>query len=188
MNALLQRPGIARVLALAILACVVAAAIGSIVTPLWLIDRQHRKLAESETRLRVSHAELAERLRTAQADEIPELQGTIEAESPSLAGGIIQELVGNTVLMSGGELRSAELLPTHAEDGFTAVPIRVTFNGDSLMLREFLYRIETSSPVLVVDRLDVTAEQNMDDTSNPWQGDVQIAAEIVGWMRSEAPP
>jgi hypothetical protein len=68
------------------------------------------------------------------------------------------------------------------------VPIRVTFNGDSTMLREFLYRIETSQPVLVVDRLDVTAEQNIDDTSNPWRGDVQIAAEIVGWMRAETAP
>lgn len=188
MNALLARPAVARGLALAILAGLIVGAVGLIVLPLWLADRQQRELVESESRVRHSYATLSERARAAQAEKVPELQGTIEAQTPALAGGIIQELVGDVVLMSGGELRSVELLPTRTEDRFIAVPIRVTFNGDSTMLREFLYRVETSQPVLAIDRLDVTAEQNMDDTSNPWKGDVQIAAEIVGWMRAEAAP
>ena len=188
MDSLLQRPGAARGLALAILALVVVVAIGLVAVPLWLIDRQHDKLQDAEGRLKISYADLANRMRISQAQVVPELHGTVEAQSPSLAGGIIQELTANAVIMAGGELRSAELLPTREEDRFIAIPIRVTFTGDSLMLREFLYQMETSSPVLLVDRLDVTAEQNTEDPSNTWQGDVQVTAEIVGWMRTGAAP
>jgi hypothetical protein len=187
MNALLATPAAARALALAILAGVILVAVAMVAVPLWLIDRQHDNLAQSEQRLQLSYNDLANQTRVAQMQAVPDVQGTIEAQSPSLAGGIIQEMTGNAVLLSGGELRSAELLPTREQDRFVAVPIRVTFTGDSVMLREFLYRIETSTPVLAVDRLDVTAEQSPDDVAAGWRGDIQVAAEIVGWMRAAEP-
>ncbi|WP_027133362.1 type II secretion system protein GspM [Geminicoccus roseus] len=187
MNALLAKPAVARALALGVLAGVIVLAVAMVAVPLWLIDRQHDKLAASEERLKLSYNDLANRTRVAKMQVVPDVQGTIEAQSPSLAGGIIQEMTGNAVLLSGGELRSAELLPTREEDRFVAVPIRVTFTGDSVMLREFLYRVETSSPVLVVDRLDITAEQSPDDAAAGWRGDIQVAAEIVGWMRAAGP-
>jgi hypothetical protein len=187
MNALLARPSAARGLALAILAGAIVLAAAMVAVPLWLIDRQHEKLAASEQRLKLSYEDLANRTRVAKMQVVPDVQGTIEAQSPSLAGGIIQEMTGNAVLLSGGELRSAELLPTREQERFVAVPIRVTFTGDSVMLREFLYRIESSSPVLAVDRLEVTAEQSPDDAAAGWRGDIQVAVEIVGWMRAAEP-
>lgn len=188
MNVLMARPTVARVLAIALLVGVIVLAIALVAVPLWLADRQHAKLDASEARLALSYSDLANRTNLAKMQAVPEVQGTVEAESPSLAGGIIQEIVGNAVLLSGGELRSVELLPTRDQERFVAVPIRVTFTGDSVMLREFLHRIETSTPVLAIDRLDITAEQSMDDVEVGWRGDIQAAVEIVGWMRAKAQP
>ncbi|HWL70898.1 MAG TPA: type II secretion system protein GspM [Geminicoccus sp.] len=187
MTGLVATPAASRAAAVAILLALLGLAAAMILVPLWLIDRQHEELATIDQRVRAIHAGLANQAQQAGSEAVPDVQGTIEAQSPSLAGGIIQELTGNAVVVSGGELRSVELLPTREEERFVAVPIRVTFTGDSVMLREFLYRIETSSPVLLVERLDITAEQSPDDPSNVWQGDIQVAAEIVGWMRQPEP-
>ena len=187
MNALLERPGLARGLALAVLAGLIAVVIGLIAVPLWLIERQHVELDASEARLQQAYADLARQAEAAKTEVVPELHGTIQAQSPALAGGIMQEMAADAVVSSGGELLSAELLPTKAQDRFVAIPIRVTFTADSEMLRQFLYRIETSSPVLAIDRLDISAEQSRDETETGWRGDIQVAAELVGWMRQAAP-
>ena len=187
MNALLERPGLARGLALAVLAGLIAVVIGLIAVPLWLIERQHVELDASEARLQQAYADLARQAEAAKVEVVPELHGTIQAQSPALAGGIMQEMAADAVVSSGGELLSAELLPTKAQDRFVAIPIRVTFTADSEMLRQFLYRIETSSPVLAIDRLDISAEQSRDETETGWRGDIQVAAELVGWMRQAAP-
>ena len=177
----------ARALALGLLVGLFVLGIGLIAAPIWMIERQHVELRASEARLKASYGALSRQAEATKKQGVPVLQGTVEAQSPSLAGGILQELTTNAVVSSGGEIQSAELLPTQAQGRFLAIPIRVTFTADSEMLRNFLYRIETSSPVLVIDRLDISAEQSQDENATGWLGDIQVAAEIIGWMRQAEP-
>jgi len=75
--------------------------------------------------------------------------------SDALAGADLQNLVSREATRHGLALRSAQILPTVAEEGFRRVGIRVALEGSIAGLHRLLYSVETSPTFLFVDNLEV---------------------------------
>ena len=56
---------------------------------------------------------------------------------------------------AGGELSSTQAIPVSAKDGFSTITVRVRMTGNSEVLRAVLYKIETSTPLIVIDQIDI---------------------------------
>lgn len=179
-----ESPTAARVAAIGLLVGAIVLLGMVVVGPFLVLGRQDAALARADQAIRQATQRITGLQAEPSAPE-PQASAAIEAASPALAGGILQQLTRDAIQMSGGTLQSAELLPTRPEGDFIAVPIRLSFDGDSEMLRAFLHQIETSMPVLVVSRLNVAADPSYDAGVTEWKGGIRVIAEVTAWMRAD---
>lgn len=80
----------------------------------------------------------------------------IEAQTTSLAGASLQEMVKGIFINSGGIISSERIENTEERDKFRVV--NVTINGsvrDTNTLKDIIYSIETRTPYLSVKTLDI---------------------------------
>lgn len=175
-----------RTAALALLALVGLVLVAAVAGPLALGAHDRAEIRAADVRIAASTAALARLGTDLGAAKPPSEGGGIEAASPALAGGRIQELLTAAVQGAGGTLRSVELLTVKPAGAYTAIPVRITFAADAEVLRSFLHQVESAVPVLVVDRLDIDAQATSTETDTTWQGDVRVVADVVGWMRMAA--
>jgi hypothetical protein len=75
--------------------------------------------------------------------------------SDDLAGADLQSRVSRDATRHGLALRSAQILPPVAEEGFRRIGIRVALEGSIAGLHRLLYSIETSPTFLFVNNLEI---------------------------------
>ena len=92
----------------------------------------------------------------------------------------------------GGTLRSIQVLPVEAENGFRRVTTRAQIKVTTPALRDLLHRIKASRPFLFIDRLDVRLGRKRRARSNdkPDEEEVQLLVrmDISGFLAPEKPP
>ena len=64
-------------------------------------------------------------------------------------------MIKQAIVEAGGQLSSTQGLPIITKNNFERIPINVRMTGNSEVLRAVLYKIETATPLVVVDQIDI---------------------------------
>jgi len=73
----------------------------------------------------------------------------------ALASAELQEMIKQAIVEAGGQLSSTQGLPVITKNNFEHIPINVRMTGTSDVLRAVLYKIETATPLVVIDQIDI---------------------------------
>jgi len=76
-------------------------------------------------------------------------------KTDALASAEIQEFIKKAIVDAGGQLSSTQALPVNNKDKFSRITVRVRMTGNSEVLRGVLYKIETSTPLIIIDQIDI---------------------------------
>ncbi len=110
--------------------------------------------------------------------------------APALAAAELQQRLKAVVEAAGGTLQSTQALPPIEEGGAVKVTISATMNGDARSLQKVLYDLESQTPLLFVDNLELSARATRPRlpsgryaTYTRMQLNVQF--EVSGYLRKE---
>ncbi|MDH3230459.1 MAG: type II secretion system protein GspM [Alphaproteobacteria bacterium] len=112
--------------------------------------------------------------------------------SDALAGADLQTRVSRDATRHGLALRSAQILPPVAEEGFRRIGIRVALEGSLGGLGRLLYSIETAPAFLFVDNLEIRSRsggrivQRRNVQAQP-EDRLAIRFDVYGYRREAAP-
>jgi hypothetical protein len=110
------------------------------------------------------------------AKRIAELQGALDTErtllpgsAPAVAAAQLQGDLAGLAAAMGGEITTVQILEPEAAPPFARIGLRLSLNGDTATVRDFLYAIETREPMLIVRRMDlaVGGAGDADSVENP---------------------
>lgn len=73
----------------------------------------------------------------------------------ALASAEVQEFIKKAIVEAGGQLNSTQALPVSTKNEFSRITVSVRMTGNSEVLRTVLYRIETSTPLIIINQLDI---------------------------------
>ncbi len=110
-------------------------------------------------------------------------------ETDALASAAMQEFIKKSIVDAGGQLSSTQAIPVSTKDDFSRITIRVRMTGDSEVLRAVLYKIETSTPLIIVDQIDI---RPMRGQRNPMtrqidpSNQLNVNFQAVSFMRKQA--
>ncbi len=76
-------------------------------------------------------------------------------ETDALASAEMQAFIKKTIVDAGGQLSSTQALPVNNKNKFSKITVKVRMNGNSEVLRAVLYNIETSTPLIIIDQIDI---------------------------------
>ena len=81
-------------------------------------------------------------------------------DTEALASAEMQEFIKKTIMAAGGQLSSAQPIPsasagTSNTDKFNRIMVRISMTGNSELLRSVLYKIETAMPLMIIDQIDI---------------------------------
>ncbi len=76
-------------------------------------------------------------------------------ETDALASAEMQEFIKKAIVDAGGQLSSTQALPVSNKDKFSRITVRVRMTGNSEVLRAVLYKIETATPLIIIDQIDI---------------------------------
>lgn len=129
------------------------------------LDEEREKLLDwlqRYQRVRAGGAALDDRL--ARLGEIRDAQRNayLAGETSALAAVALQERVTRVVNDAGAELTSTRILPEQAEGNLVQIGIQVELKTDIVALRSILLEIETGTPRLFIDALDVTRSSGLE--------------------------
>ncbi|MFO1420116.1 MAG: type II secretion system protein GspM [Candidatus Competibacteraceae bacterium] len=110
--------------------------------------------------------------------------------APALAAADLQQRVKAVVEAAGGTLRSTQALPPVEEGSIVKVTVSATLTGDTDSLRKVLYDLESQTPLLFVDNLEVAARETRPRLSGGKLASytrVQLSAqfEVSGYLHKE---
>ena len=114
----------------------------------------------------------------------------LSQSAPPLAAADLQQRVKTVVEAAGGTLRSTQALPPVEEGNAVKVAVNATVSGDTEILQKILYDLESQTPLLFVDNLEVSARavrQRLPNGRLAGYSRVQlnIQFEISGYLRKE---
>jgi general secretion pathway protein M len=85
-----------------------------------------------------------------------EQRGLLNMQSTdALASAEVQEFIKKAIVEAGGQLSSTQALPVSTKDDFSRITVSVRMTGTSEVLRAVLYKIETSTPLIVINQIDI---------------------------------
>jgi hypothetical protein len=122
------------------------------------IDQSHQMLAAYQSRIALRplvEARLAE-LKSHETSAT----GLIGGASAELAAANVQNLVKGLIESESGQVHSAQNLPPVTAGGFQRIDIQYDVSLPMTHLKSAAYRIETSTPYLFLDGIDLRAPEN----------------------------
>jgi len=83
-------------------------------------------------------------------------QGLLNSQGTgALASAEVQEFIKKAIVEAGGQLSSTQALPVSTKNAFSRITVSVRMTGNSEVLRTVLYKIETSTPLIIINQLDI---------------------------------
>lgn len=76
-------------------------------------------------------------------------------QTESLASAELQEFIKKAIVEAGGKLSSTQALPVIEKDKFNLITVSVRMTGNIEVLRGVLYRLETSTPLIMINQMDI---------------------------------
>jgi general secretion pathway protein M len=107
----------------------------------------------------------------------------------ALASAEVQEFIKKAIVDAGGRLSSTQALPVKSKDKFSLLTVSVRMTGNSEVLRSVLYRLETSTPLIIIDQLDIRPMRgirNRQTRQIEQSNDLNINFQAVSFMRKKA--
>ena len=168
----LSRELTGRTAALAALACAVA--LGGILLFLalaFIYSGQRGEANENLRQLAAYKSEVDARPEVERAyallkARVAAMPGVLHAEGGAPAEAQVESQLKEIVESNGGEVRSAQAMPTSSSNGFEIVSVECDLTVPASRLRDLLYAIETHRPYLFIETADITAPLSWDTKSN----------------------
>jgi general secretion pathway protein M len=118
-----------------------------------------------------------------------EEQGYFNTQGTSaLASAQMQEFIKQTIVQAGGQLSSTQVLPPTEKDKFSRITVSVRMTGNIEVLRSVLYKLETATPLIVVEQLDIrpmrSVRNRITRQIEPSNG-LNINFQAIGFMRAQ---
>lgn len=118
-----------------------------------------------------------------------EEQGYFNTQGTSaLASAQMQEFIKQAIVQAGGQLSSTQVLPSANKDKFNLITISVRMTGNIEVLRSVLYKLETATPLIVIEQLDIrpmrSIRNRMTHQIEPSNG-LNINFQAVSFMRAQ---
>lgn len=110
-------------------------------------------------------------------------------ETDALASAEMQEFIKKTIADAGGQLSSTQALPVSNKDKFSRITVRVRMAGSSEVLRAVLYKIETSTPLIIIDQIDIRptrGKRNRMTHQAEFSNELNVNFQAVSFMRKPA--
>jgi general secretion pathway protein M len=107
----------------------------------------------------------------------------------ALASAEVQEFIKKAIVDAGGKLSSTQALPVKSKDNFSLLTVSVRMTGNSEVLRSVLYRLETSTPLIIIDQLDIRpmrGVRNRRTRQIEQTNELNINFQAVSFMRKKA--
>jgi len=179
--AVLGRPLLSRIAALAILAALIVLFCGGPLAAYCDL------IADNNDALTVKSAML-QRYRALAGDNSPSPGPSTPAPAvPALlypdmpesqASALLQETVKNAAAAARAQVQGLQVLRGEAEGGATKIGVRVRASGDMASLRSLIYAIETARPVLYPDNLQIQSHATSPDAA---PGALDFQLEVSGF-------
>lgn len=112
-------------------------------------------------------------------------------ETDALASAEMQAFIKQAIVEAGGILSSTQALPINNSGKFSRITVSVRMTGNSEILRTVLYKIETATPFIIIDQIDM---RPMRGRVNPTtrkieqSNDLNINFQAVSFMRKKTEP
>lgn len=107
----------------------------------------------------------------------------------ALASAQMQEFIKQAIVQAGGQLSSTQVLPPNNKDNFNRITVSVRMTGNIEVLRSVLYKLETATPLIVIDQLDIRPMRSIRNRVTrqiePSNG-LNINFQAIGFMRAQA--
>lgn len=118
-----------------------------------------------------------------------ERQGYFNTQGTSaLASAQMQEFIKQTIVQAGGQLSSTQVLPSTNKDKFSRITVSVRMTGNIEVLRSVLYKLETATPLIVIEQMDIrpmrSVRNRMTHQIEPSNG-LNINFQAIGFMRAQ---
>ncbi len=187
MNAL--SPAVSRLLALALLAAAALGAWVGIVEPVKARFAEHDRTIEQSRDLLSRHMRIAlERQQLeAQLSALRETQSTvgrlIEGDSVELSAAGVQNWLKALTEANDAELKSTQILPAEDGETFRKVAVRVTMMANTEAAQAVFHALETATPYLFLDRLDLRGPKRRSRRKKKNEGILQVRFDVFGYMR-----
>jgi general secretion pathway protein M len=107
----------------------------------------------------------------------------------ALASAEMQEFIKKTIVEAGGQLSSTQALPVSNKGKFSRITVRVRMTGNSEVLRAVLYKIETSTPLIIIDQIDIRpmrGKRNRTTRQIESSNELNVNFQAVSFMRKPA--
>jgi general secretion pathway protein M len=183
-------PVAGRILAALLLLFVVAAIMTLVVMP--IIDSfAVARLSNEEYRSALARGRVLDlelKNLTAQLAEVRQAQssqsGFLQGANESLATAQLQNRIKSLVEAGGGELRSTQVLPVRDEGKFRRIIVRGQMATNTTGMQHIFYDIESASPYLILDNIDIRARPNPGAQDNAAQDTMlDVRFDIYGYIR-----
>ena len=110
-------------------------------------------------------------------------------KTDALASAEMQEFIKKAIVEAGGQLSSTQALPVSNKDKFSRITVRVRMTGNSEALRAVLYKIETSTPLIIIDQIDIRpmrGRRSRVTRQIEASNDLNVNFQAVSFMRKQA--
>lgn len=109
-------------------------------------------------------------------------------KTPSLASAELQEFIKKAIVNAGGQLSSTQALSETEKDKFTLITVSVRMTGNMEILRSVLYKLETATPLIIVDQMDIRpmrGKRNRLTRKLEPSNDLNVNFQAVSFMRKQ---
>ena len=110
-------------------------------------------------------------------------------KTDALASAEMQEFIKKAIVEAGGQLSSTQALPVSNKGKFSRITVRVRMTGNSEVLRDVLYKIETSAPLIIIDQIDIRpmrGKRNRTTRQIESSNELNVNFQAVSFMRKPA--
>lgn len=107
----------------------------------------------------------------------------------ALASAEVQESIKQAIVEAGGQLSSTQALPVIDKNEFSRITVSVRMTGNSEVLRAVLYKIETSSPLIVINQIDIRPMRGVRNRTTRQidpSNELNINFQAVSFMRKQS--
>jgi general secretion pathway protein M len=106
----------------------------------------------------------------------------------ALASAEVQEFIKKTIAEAGGQLSSTQALPVSTKNEFSRITVNVRMTGNSEVLRSVLYKIETSTPLIIIDQIEIRPMRGVRSRATrqiEQSNELNINFQVVSFMRKQ---
>jgi general secretion pathway protein M len=106
----------------------------------------------------------------------------LEGEKTGIAGANLQRLMNQLVTEHGGTASSFQILPPKADGNLIRIPMSLSINVGIDGLRDILHSLETGTPLIFIDDIDIkTAQDDFRPPDPHYLGPLDVTLQISGF-------